>query len=327
MTRSLVCLLVAFLLLGGATTHAQPAGENKERSNNFAVFGVDFAPPATLKRLPEGGLLHIGRWARLDSAGRPTAMLIFEFETVNQRKLPEFAADIAKKLKGSAVPSDVLIGGEPTYAIRDAKAGHWEVLITRKDERFYMVSGRADAADQIPRKEMDALAKSVRFVPLADPVKHLALRDESFPVLNAFTIQPLDLMRPDPGPAKPGMVGISIYDHQRKGPIIDMIMQVLPADPAVDMGSVKEKLGQAYGALPALKWTVIGAPIDGEISDVFDAQTKGDVAKLSIVLVRLSPTRMGMIIFTFPKAEDEHLPALHEAAVRVARTLRPIAGR
>src|SRR5687767_6562401 len=154
--------------------------------NEFAPFGLMVTPPPApkWKRILEGGSGHIARWARLGADGKADALLTLELQA--EKSAEEFAAKIAQRAGGrsAAAPAGVTVGGEKAFRVTGMKQGQMasEALVCKRGEYCYVVAGFADDPATMPRDQMEATARSIRFVPMVEPWTQTRLRGETFPI-------------------------------------------------------------------------------------------------------------------------------------------------
>ena len=312
------------------STRAGPSGE-------FASFGVALTPPAGWKRVPEGRTGMIARWARMAADGKANALLTIELEPVNAGQTAEqYAAEMAKRAGGTPAATAVAMGGQKTSIVTGAKTGAMTLdsLVALHGKYVYVIAAFGDTPELIPRDEMNALAKSIRFSDLDDPSKHTELRGERFPLMNRFSIIPLATMRPNPQPPPKGSVGISTYNFAANRPDFIMDIQLIPNERKVSMADLQASFPGKLAPGKIVSWTKLdgggaaaggrGAGIERSISSTFEAQLGDKKQATRVALVRLGESDIALIFFSLVAPDPSARAAYEKASEQVVASIEPI---
>ena len=310
---------------GAAMAAATAGGE-------FASFGVSLTPPAGWKRIPEGRTGMIARWARMGADGKATALLTLEMEPVKApQTAEEYAAEMAKRAGGTAAASPVAMGGEKTTLVTGLKTGGMSLdsLVALHGKYVYVIAAFGDTLELIPRNEMNALAKSIRFSELDDPSKHTELRSERFPLMNKFSIIPLATMRPNPQPPPKGSVGISTYNFAAGRPDFIMDIQMIPNERKVAMADLQNGFPGKLAAGKTLSWTKLGGGggaggAERSLSSTFEAQLGEQRQMTRVGLVRLGDSDIVLIFFSFATPEPAARAAYEKGSEQVVASIEPL---
>jgi hypothetical protein len=142
---------------------------------SFPTYGISFVPPAGWSSDPCPAVPNIATLGQFDKDHHIMAEItiqVNETPPFERHKLDEFA--LAQR--GEVLVETFSIDQAPTTVVRktqkDDKGGAFLLLVANHDTRSYSFSGGAPG-DNAPTHELIALVKSVKWIPVEDPLDHL----------------------------------------------------------------------------------------------------------------------------------------------------------
>lgn len=325
-------LIIAGLMCGlGSTGIAEPATTGPSSTKlDFATFGIALAPPAGWSRIPEGNPANIVRWAKIDARGKLGGLITIDMAPQENSTLRSFAERQASDGKGTVADAGFRVDGEETEMLTGLhqQGASCEKLVTSHEKRFYTITALADTETNIPRSEMSAIAQSIRFSPVESPVAHLELRGQRFPLLGAFTLEPLAIMRPSPTPAGKDTVMVGVTDFSTGGVPVVMGVQTITLEKDVPLAQLQAGFpGKLAPPGTTLKWSRVEAPLESVMSDAFMGDAGNTHEPMSFAIVRLEPKRYVLFNFNYPATRIDSTPVYLAALRHVVASVQPIAAR
>lgn len=255
--RPLPYLAVAICLL---VTSAAFAAEAQRCV--FPTFGISFvAPPNTQYELTDA-LTHLGSFVFDSASGAPGARIVLEVAPVGGKSVEDIFSPYAERAHATVDPRPFTIGGEKamrfSLAVRsgDLPVTYRSTYMTVHDGRLYVLNafGKANADGSAA---LDELARTVEFVPVESPRKHLGTRfDKPLTFLGRLRMNGPSCLRRSLNKAE--HVHYGIYDYTtRTNPLnVDVTLVHIPDDMPFsalqDMYSTG--LQHQLGASEALQW-------------------------------------------------------------------------
>ncbi len=321
------CALMPLALLVAAAPSNSPATHPAD--NEFASFGVVVTPPpatAGWKRIPEGGPGQIARWAHIGDDGKPSAILVLEMEPAKNRTAAAYAANLAKELNGHTSNDKVTMGGKSAIHVtgeRQPKAPV-ETIVAANNAYIYVASCFADTPDQIPHDVLIEAARSLRFVPLADPSANLTMRGEKFPLFDRIAVEPLSSMRPSPEPP-PDTISVSTFNFRAHQPDLIMNVQTVSNPNGATMETLQGLFPGKMNPEAKVKWNKVDAKVPLTVSTVFDAKNQEGSQKTQIALGLLPPdNQIVILIFSYANADPKALAAYEKSCEKMLQSIEPV---
>jgi hypothetical protein len=273
----------------------------------------------------------VARWAHMNADGQADALLAVEMEPAKGRTAAQYAAAMASNGGGQVQPAAGRggdpMGGAAAVRVGGLKVGNMtsQALVALHGEYVYVVSAFADAPPALPAAAMDAVARGLRFVPLAEPFTVTALRGEKFPLFYKLLIEPLATMRPNPTPPPEGQIGVSTFNFARHRPDCIMTVQLIPNPAQASLAQLEAAFPGKLAPGKTVTWTNLSAAGSAAaICAPFDAVNGQVTMKTQVGLVQLSPTDVAFVLFNYPTTDAKAQAAYERAAAEVVRSVAPL---
>jgi hypothetical protein len=331
MKSLLMCVMLLTCLAAAPVASPVRAPAAPATVGKFDSFGVVPTPPAPSdgwKRILEGGTGHVARWAHSGADGKSDAVMTLELEPAKGRTAEAYANDLAKGMNGKAVKDATPMGGEPAFRVTGQKQANMptEGLVASHQGYIYVIAAFADTPAQLPHAAIDAFARTLKFIPLADPSMNTALRGEKFPLFDRFLIEPLETMRPDPTPAPQGQISVSTYNFRAHKPDFIMNVQTFPNASHVTLEQLRQQFPGKLNPQAKVTWTKVASSSPGSISSTFESTAGQQRMKTRVGLMMLPPDdQMVMVMFSIPADGAKAVAAYEKASEKIMASIEPIA--
>lgn len=223
-------LAALFVLVPTLALAEEPAKE-KPAKVELPTFGVSLAPPKGWIQFPEDSPGQVARFAKINEAGNPLAVVQLEIEIAGPRTLEGYVEEVNKRLAGTTEKAE--LAGIPGTAIvrkRVARPGPSRIVIVPKGKFFYVASAIDTEKDDVS-KEFEAFRASIALQDFTPPAKHLEFRAEPVNMYGSlFRINVPKAIRPLGMSAGEFRLGLYSYVREKQDFIISFA--VLDANPA-----------------------------------------------------------------------------------------------
>lgn len=351
MRNGLIVKLVAIALMTAAATadlagapapvtQAAPApvAAAAAAADEFATFGVAVQAPPGWQRLWEGRANMIARWsdaapgARAPARHRATAVMTLELEPANGRTLAQYVAARQEQVRDAQIGIHALVmGGQPAMRItgKDASGNAAvDVLLTLNDRHFYALTGYAAVPRLLPTAAMDEIARTMKFVEIADPAQAIAPR-EPVTFLDRFRIAPLRTMRPSSEPAPARSVSLLVHDY-RTSPAraaLSLDAQVIHNPNRLPLLDIADQIARHVAPDAGVEWVEMPATATSPrvMSRPFTfTHTDGSKVDARLALVRLSETEALYLNFAIGSPSAASRAAMESAAEAIVASITPV---
>jgi len=146
----------------------------------FPAFGISVKVPRGWESVQPGSGGQIARWAKLTNAGtKAKDVVVLELAELREGLSPYAYAKVVSEKYDGEINREVALGGLPAIEVRSQR--HTETMTPRQTRvvatkgHLWILSYWAVGKGSLALKTINSMAKSVQFIPFAQPSEHVVL--------------------------------------------------------------------------------------------------------------------------------------------------------